>query len=173
VKIIKKFILNICSIFLILKRRISYSSFASDLRINVAKLLGAQIGNEVIVRPGVILKGHKNIEIGSNCFIGENTVIVAYGARVKIGKNVLIADGVYISCRNHRFSDKDKLIKDQGYSCKDISVDDDVWLGHNSIVLAGSNVPKKTIVGAGALFDKSETIAKIHRQKTKTELILK
>lgn len=165
------FLYNFFAVFAVIKRKLVYSNFFSKIRVATARLLGANIGEGVRIRPGVLLKGHKNISINDNCFIGENTTIVAYGAKVTIGKKVLIADNVYISSRNHRFSNSNLDIIDQGYKCLDVCIQDNVWLGHGSVVLSGSIVPKRTILGANSIYaNKIEEEPSIHTvviQKTK------
>ena len=146
------FLYKFFAIFVVAKRILIYTNFFSKIRVATARMLGASIGEGVIIRPGVLLKGHKNISINDDVFIGENTTIVAYGAKVTIGKKVLIADSVYISSRNHKFSDPYLDIIDQGYKSLDVIIEDNVWLGHGSVVLSGSVLPKKTILGANSVY---------------------
>jgi acetyltransferase-like isoleucine patch superfamily enzyme len=47
-----------------------------------------------------LISGGKNIEIGSNCFIGRNVVLDASGGEIKIGDRVEIRDNVRIYARN-------------------------------------------------------------------------
>lgn len=152
------------AIFSIVLRFLRYSSFASTVRVEAYRMLGAKIGSGVRMRPGVILKGVRNVSIGDNCYIGERTTIVGYGGTVTIGRDVLIAENVYISARNHRFRDRSMLINQQGYKGADVVIDENVWLAHGAIVLAGQVLPAGTVVGAGTMALHSPSIARIHRQ---------
>lgn len=145
-------------------RRFVYSNFASTVRLETYRMLGAKIGNGVRIRPGVLLKGVPNITIGDNCYLGEGTIIVGYGGKVTIGRDVLIAENVYISSRNHRFRDRTVPIMQQGYKGADVTIHDNVWLAHGAIVLAGQVLPSGTVVGAGTVALDSADAARIHRQ---------
>lgn len=157
------------ALVMLLRRRLSYSNFASNCRVAMARLMGAQVGKRVVIRPGVLLKGCVNLTIGSDVFIGEGTSIVAYESPVTIGDNVLIADCVYISSRNHRFSNNQKLIREQGYRAEGVVIEGDVWLAHGAVVLAGSVVPAKTVVGAMAVYSGYGSHPKVYRQHTSSE----
>ena len=135
----------------------------------MARLMGAQVGQRVVIRPGVLLKGCTNLTIGNDVFIGEGTSIVAYDSPVSIGDNVLIADFVYISSRNHRFSSNQRLIREQGYRAEGVVIEGDVWLAHGAVVLAGSVVPAKTVVGAMAVYAEKGSRPKIYKQNTSSE----
>lgn len=160
---------GLVALVLLLKRKVRYSQFASNCRVAMARMMGARVGDGVVIRPGVLLKGCNNISIGNGVFIGEGASVVAYDGCVTICDNVLIADYVYISSRNHRFSNFDQLIRDQGYRGESVVVEEDVWLAHGAVVLAGSVVPAKTVVGAMAVYSGKEAGAKIHRQMTSSE----
>ncbi len=98
---------------------------------------------------------HANkITIGNNTIISSGTVINGAG-QIKIGNNVLIGPGVYIWSQNHNFSDKKKIIKEQGYVFKSVSIGDDVWLGANAIVLPGIEIGTGAVVSAGAVVTKN------------------
>lgn len=129
-------------------RFVKYSDFASTVRVQVVRALGAKVGTGVRIRHGAMLKGCKNIVIGDNVYIGENTSLVAYGGKVRIGNDVLIADCVYVSSRNHRFRCRDVPIHAQGYKNADVLIEDDVWLAHGVVVLSGSEIRKGCIIGA-------------------------
>lgn len=136
-------------------RYFSYSEFLNLVRVEKYRMLGVTFSGSVSIRPGVIIKGCKNVTIGSGVFIGEGTQIVAYGGEVSIGENSLIADNVYMSTRNHRFRLKNKSIRSQGYKCADIVIGADVWLAHGVVVLAGSNLERGAVVGAGIVIRKA------------------
>ena len=141
----------ILALFMILLQMVQNNSLLVRARVIKARILGANIGKNVKLRQNVVLKGHRNISIGDNCFIGENTVIVAYESSINIGNNVLIAENSYLNTRNHRFRDPDKLIRYQGYKSSSISVNDDVWLGRGAVVLAGTEIASKCVIGANCV----------------------
>lgn len=155
--VISNFFSLIACCFLIAADLAKNNSILNNGRIYKARFLGAKIGTGVRIKRGVVIKGHKNVTIGDGCFIGEGVVIAAYGERVEIGNNVLIAEGAYFSSRNHRFRKATALIKAQGYKNKKVIVEDDVWIGWGAAILAGAHVRSKTVVGACAVYQETDS----------------
>lgn len=86
--------------------------------------------------------------IGNNSRIGLGNTIIG---PVQIGNNVNIAQNVTISGLNHNFQDINKTISSQGVSTSQIVIEDDVWIGANCVILAGSKIGKHTIIAAGSV----------------------
>ncbi len=97
---------------------------------------------------------HAGIETGKNCFFGEYTCIRGQGG-VKIGDGVYTGTQVQIAAVNHVYTDPDCFIKDQGITAEGITIEDDVWLGSNVVVVDGVTIGKGCVVGAGAVVTKS------------------
>jgi acetyltransferase-like isoleucine patch superfamily enzyme len=53
------------------------------------------------------------------------------------------------------YTDPDKYIKDQGITAEGITIEDDVWLASNVVVVDGVTIGKGSVVGAGAVVNKS------------------
>jgi len=84
---------------------------------------------------------HKGVYIGPQCNIGMCT----------IGKDTLIGSGVHLLSGNeqHRFSDPETPIQEQGGSFKRIVVGTDCWIGNSCVVL--SNISDHCIAAAAAV----------------------
>jgi acetyltransferase-like isoleucine patch superfamily enzyme len=93
------------------------------------------------------------ITVGQHCFFGEYTCIRGQGG-VRIGDGVYTGTQVQIAAVNHVYSDPDKFIKDQGITAQGITIEDDVWLGSNAVVVDGVTIGKGCVVGAGAVVTK-------------------
>ena len=139
---------------LLICRLVQYSVLVNEARVMFLRILGAKVGVNVVIRPGVYFKGIKKIEIGDNVYLGEGTAIVGSGAAIKIGSDVMIAENVYISSRNHRFRDQTSIMKEQGYKDSPVSIEDDVWLAHSVVVLAGSVIQSGSVIAAGVVSPK-------------------
>jgi acetyltransferase-like isoleucine patch superfamily enzyme len=96
---------------------------------------------------------HARIFVGKNCFFGEYTCIRGQGG-VHIGDGVYTGTQVQIAAVNHVYSDPDQYIKDQGITAEGITIEDDVWLGSNAVVVDGVRIGKGSVVGAGAVVNK-------------------
>ncbi|WP_321437496.1 acyltransferase [uncultured Bacteroides sp.] len=90
--------------------------------------------------------------IGNNSRIGLGNTIIG---PVKIGNEVNIAQNVVISGLNHNFLDPDKTIASQGVSTLSILIEDDAWIGANSVILAGTKIGKHSVIAAGSIVTRS------------------
>lgn len=106
------------------------------------------------------------IEIGNYCYIGEGTRIWS-AEKISIGDRVLIAHNVNITDTNsheidvlERHMSFKELIekgKHPNYptvKTKPIIIEDDVWIGFNSIILKGVIIGKGAIIAAGSVVTK-------------------
>lgn len=88
------------------------------------------------------------VVIGTASRIGLHNTIIG---PVTIGNNVLLAQNVVIAGLNHNFEDVSKTISEQGVDTKQVVIEDDVWIGANSVVLPGVRIEKHAVVGAGSV----------------------
>ncbi|MDO9148510.1 MAG: glycosyltransferase [Hydrogenophaga sp.] len=88
------------------------------------------------------------IEIGDGSVVGYGSWIHGTGG-VSIGSNVLIGPSVAITSTTHRY-DLTLPIIDQGLRMAESVIEDDVWIGANVTVTAGSRIGKGAIIAAGS-----------------------
>lgn len=86
--------------------------------------------------------------IGNNSRVGLGNTIIG---PVQIGNNVNIAQNVTISGLNHNFQDINKTISSQGVSTSQIVIEDNVWIGANCVILAGTKIGNHCIIAAGSI----------------------
>lgn len=87
-------------------------------------------------------------EFGKNIYIGGFSEINAKGSRVVIGNNCDIASFVAINC-----ADSHLLcigLKDEN-ECKDIVLENNVFVGSHSVILGGTHIGHHSVVGAGSV----------------------
>lgn len=92
--------------------------------------------------------------------IGNGTSIQPYvhiGAviGISIGRDVLIASGVYITDHDHYF--EDPLLPPIGNGtvvASPVSIGDYTWIGERAMVLKGVTIGEHSIIGAGAIVTK-------------------
>lgn len=108
------------------------------------------IGSRVSIGKNCSFSG--NIEIGKNVtFVGNNH----FTGEVIIGSNVIFAANSIVNSRNHDFDENsDALPYGTKYITKKIIIEDNVWLGNNTIVLPGVRISEGAIVGAGSVVTK-------------------
>ncbi|MBL8670571.1 MAG: acyltransferase [Alphaproteobacteria bacterium] len=95
--------------------------------------------------------------VGSNVDIGWQTTI-AVGRTVLIGDNVRIAGRAFLAgYPGHPLDARDRAagLPDTEDQVGDIVLEDDVWLGTGTTVLAGVRIGAGTVVGAGSVVSRS------------------
>lgn len=122
---------------------------------NRVKIIGnVTLGNSLTLDDNTEIRNFTNnySKIGNHTSINKNTVIRGY---FSIGEYCAIAPNCTIIGANHIFSDPNKTIKSQGVSCKGIIIEDDVWIGANSVILDGVTIGKGSVIGAGSIVTKN------------------
>ena len=89
-----------------------------------------------------------DLTIGDYTRIGlRNTII----GPVHIGNHVNLAQNVTVTGLNHNYQDAEKIIDEQGVSTQPVVIEDDVWVGANSVILPGVTLGKHCVVAAGSV----------------------
>lgn len=98
----------------------------------------------------------KTLIIGENCEFGDGTHIVAL-REVVFGDNVLVASKVFVSDTNHgsykgeHQDAPDTAPNERRLVSQPVRIGNNVWIGENAVVLAGSVIGDGCIVGANSL----------------------
>ena len=134
----------------------SYSLFGGKIsnyiRVFLCKRIFKKCGKIRTNNRKVVFGSGRNIEMGDNSGIGANTEIPS---DTIIGKNVMLSRRCFVLHRNHEFSRIDIPIIKQGFKeTKKLIIEDDCWIGLNSILTPGRHVSKGTIVGMGSVLTK-------------------
>ena len=118
---------------------------------------GIEIGANTIVMHGAVLhvynfRGlpHAGIHIGQDSLIGEYTIIRGQGG-VSIGDRVYTSPFTQLLAVNHIVSDPRRPFIEQGITAQGITVEDDVWLGANTVITDGVRIGQGAVVAAGAV----------------------
>lgn len=96
--------------------------------------------------------GSGDIRMGEHCYINPSCVLYS-GNGITMGDYVLLAPGVMLMPTNHAYPRRDIPIRHQGFrpSKGGITIEDDVWLGANSVVLDGVHIGRGAIIAAGSV----------------------
>ena len=92
-----------------------------------------------------------DVLIGDYTRIGLHNTIIG---PVKIGSHVNLAQGITVTALNHNFDDTNKRIDEQGVSTNAVTIEDDVWIGANAVILPGVTIGNHCVVAAGAVVTK-------------------
>lgn len=110
------------------------------------------INDDVFIHENVFIRGNTNITIGKGTTINRNTCILD---NVKIGEYCSIAPGCIIVGSNHKFDEREVIIKNQGSTSKGIIIGNDVWIAANVTILDGVTIGEGVVVAAGAVVTRS------------------
>ena len=92
-----------------------------------------------------------DVMIGNHTRIGLHNTIIG---PVEIGSHVNLAQGITVTALNHNFDDTQKRIDEQGVSTNPVTIEDDVWVGANAVILPGVTIGNHCVVAAGAVVTK-------------------
>ena len=109
-----------------------------------------EVGQNLIVRSGVIILCPERLIIGDNVAINNNVWLNAAGG-ISIGNYVIIGPNTVIHSANHKFDDVDIPIQKQGHYFKHTVIEDDVWLAAAVVVTPGARIGRGSVIGAGAV----------------------
>jgi putative colanic acid biosynthesis acetyltransferase WcaF len=126
----------------------NYFFHFNGFKINVLRLFGARIGENVIIKPNVNVKYPWNISFGDNVWIGEGVWLDSLG-EISIGNNVCISQGTYLLTGNHNYK---KISFD--LIIGDILIKDGVWIGAKSIVCPGIICNESAVLSVGSVATK-------------------
>lgn len=108
-------------------------------------------GRECVMSRGAIIAPYGGeIVLGDRVSVNSYTILYGHGG-LTIGNDVRIAAHCVIVPANHRFDDPNLPIKRQGMSQLGITIEDDVWIGANVVVLDGTHICKGCVIGAGSV----------------------
>ena len=116
-------------------------------------LLPYKNGKNVTIFDDTHINSPSKLKIGDNVSIARRSIIDA-GGGVEIGDTVIISAGVVIYSQNHNFHQKDININLQGYNTKAVIINENVWIGAQSIIFPGVTIGSNSIIGAGSVIKK-------------------
>ena len=93
-----------------------------------------------------------DVKIGAYSRVGLGNVIIG---PIEIGSHVILAQNIAISGLDHKYKDVKKRIDEQGVETDLIVIDDDVWVGANSIITKGVKIGTHSIVAGGSVVTKN------------------
>jgi len=110
------------------------------------------IGRFATIRPSNAYGGEVGVglKIGNNSSIGTYNYIGCSGY-IEIGNNVMMGPRVGLFAENHNFDRTDIPMHEQGVKREFIIIEDDCWIGTNSVILAGVTIGKGSIIAAGSV----------------------
>jgi acetyltransferase-like isoleucine patch superfamily enzyme len=125
------------------------------LRANTDHSPGIELGKGVAINDAVVINANRGrVTLGDRSWLGPFCLIYGNGG-VTIGHNVLVAGHSSINTVSHSTDRCDIPVNDQPVVIDPVVIEDDVWIGLNAVILQGVTIGRGSIVGAGAVVNKS------------------
>lgn len=116
-----------------------------------------KLGEKNYINSGVwfnIMDRDAVLEISDGVYIGRFVQINCMRS-IYIGKNVMLADRVYIADNSHCFDKRDIPISKQGFKFGgEVVLSDGCWIGCGAVIMPGVKIGKNAVVGANAVVTK-------------------
>lgn len=109
------------------------------------------IGENSRINLGVQINNPQNMKIGDNTYINGGVFSIGENSKIHIGNDCLISYNVHFRTASHHYENKNELIRRQGEFEKDITIEDDVWVGYGAQIMPGVTIHSGAVIGAGAV----------------------
>ena len=106
----------------------------------------ASFGKEQVTRGNAVFRVEGGeLSVGDKCFFNQNVSItcknkVVIGDRCQIANNVVIVDHDHAGCENWG-----------SYVESPVLIGNDVWIGAGTVILRGTTIGDKAVIGAGSI----------------------
>lgn len=144
--------MNKDKVFFFIQALLKYTAFnvGIKLRYFLYKPFFKKFGKNIQIKDGVTFKYPSEIEIGDSSVIGEYCYFVGKGGLI-LGNYVLIGAGSKIITSTHNYINIDIPIYQQGLSFEKVEIGDNVWMGFDVKILAGSKIADGSIIATNSV----------------------
>lgn len=111
----------------------------SSIRAGLLRLFGARIGRRCRFLHAIRVKSPWNLEVGDDTWIGED-VWIYNQALVRIGSNVCISQGAFLTAGSHEYD------KGMDLSVDPIHIEDGVWITSMCVIQKGVTVGRSALI---------------------------
>jgi carbonic anhydrase/acetyltransferase-like protein (isoleucine patch superfamily) len=107
------------------------------------------LGEESWIAGHALVRG--DVEFGAHCTVNPYAMI---SGKVRCGDGVRIASHASLVGFNHGYDDPDVPIFLQKHETLGITIEDDVWIGANAVIVDGVTIGRGAVIAAGAVVSK-------------------
>jgi acetyltransferase-like isoleucine patch superfamily enzyme len=129
-----------------------HSRICRHTRIDVLPFNNFILGNDSTIEDFcTINNGVGDVIIGDRTRVGINNVLIG---PVTVGNDVMLAQNIVMSGLNHGYEDITIVPHKQPVKKRKIIIEDEVWIGANSVIVAGVVIGKHSVIAAGSVVTK-------------------
>lgn len=123
-----------------------------SVRLDLVPFNSFTLGHQSIIEDfSTVNNGMGPVSIGDRTLIGMSNVLIG---PLRIGNDVILAQNIVLSGLNHGYHDVRLPIRDQPCTTSEIVVEDEVWIGANSVITAGVRIGRHAVVAGGSVVTK-------------------
>lgn len=122
-------------------------------KIILLKIMGAKLGKGIVFYPGIWINTGKNLTVGNKVVFAKDVLITTMGG-VEIGDRVLIGYRTSILSANHKIPVIGEPFPISGNDYRKVTIEKDVWIGANCVILPGVTIMEGAVVAAGSVVTK-------------------
>jgi putative colanic acid biosynthesis acetyltransferase WcaF len=111
----------------------------SSIRAGLLRLFGAKIGKNCRFLHAIRVKSPWNLQVGDNSWIGED-VWIYNQAFIRIGSNVCISQGTFLTAGSHDFD------KTMDLNVAPIIIEDGAWITSKCVIQKGVTIGRSALV---------------------------
>ncbi len=129
----------------------------NNVKIDALSTSGVNIGKGVVIGENTKIECTGSLQrIGKGVSIGDRTSFANdcfFGAAggIDIGEDVIAGQYIRFHSENHKYEDKNRLIKEQGVTHKGIKIGNNCWIGSGAVFLDGAEIGNGCVVAANAV----------------------
>ena len=135
--------------------------FEDESKIHGLCSKGLIFGNDVTIGRGTMIRpsSYYGKDLGEGLIVGNNSAIgshsyIGCSGLIKIGDKVMFGPKCSLFAENHNFDSVESTIKEQGVNQKGIVIEDNCWIGSNTIILDGVTIGRGSVIAAGTIVTK-------------------
>jgi putative colanic acid biosynthesis acetyltransferase WcaF len=128
-------------LFDVLFVRVAPQAFYSWRRFAL-RLFGANVGQNVLIRPGVRITFPWKLKIGDHCWIGDNAILYNI-ENISIGEHSVVSQEAYLCTGTHNYRDISFPLVSSP-----IAIESECWIAARAFIGPGVTVGHGAIVGA-------------------------
>ena len=117
-------------------------------------VMGAKVGNGVVIYPGVWITPGRNLVIKDNVDLAKDVLITTTGG-VEIGERTLIGYRTQILSSNHTIPPIGDPFPISGDKHASIIIGKYVWIGANCIITSGVSIGDGAVIAGGSVVTKN------------------
>jgi acetyltransferase-like isoleucine patch superfamily enzyme len=146
-KNIADYFVNLCLMCL------PHAPITNSIKCELMALRGAKVGHRVKLLQGVWVDRFSSLTIGNDVSIAKDVIVVAIGG-MNIGDRTMIGHGSKLISSGHKIPENRESMRFSGAYLKEVTIEDDAWLGTQVVILPGVTIGRGAVVAAGAVVTK-------------------